>query len=193
MYKINGHKLLQFPGELEELCTIFCDNDVTSYLEIGCKFGGSMWTIGMSLPKGSRIVAVDLMMYGDIAARLRAAAADLSKAGYKVHLISGDSRNPNVVRDVRKLGPFDACLIDGDHRLEAVRTDWENYGAMSRLVAFHDINYFRTPEELRQQRQLNPGVLAIDVPKFWNEIKKDYRHVEIKKDKQDNGIGVLWR
>ncbi len=186
MYKINGHKLLQFPGELEDLCKIFADENVKSYLEIGCKFGGSLWKVGSSLPKGSRIVAVDLMQYHDIVVRLQAAAADLSNAGYQVHLIKGDSTNQNIVRDVKKLGPFDACLIDGNHTLPYVSSDWHSYGSMCRLVAFHDINWYRPVGHPDRKYQ-------IDVPEFWNGLKGDYRHVEIKRDKQDNGIGVLWR
>lgn len=186
MYKIDGHKILQFPGELEELCQIFHDSQVKSYLEIGCKFGGSLWKVGTSLPQGSRIVAVDLMEYGDIFARLKAAAADLSNAGYQVHLIKGDSTNQNVVRDVAKLGPFDACLIDGNHTLPCVTSDWHSYGPMCRLVAFHDINWFRPIGHADKKKYI------IDVPEFWNGLKGDYRHVEIKHDKQDNGIGVIW-
>jgi hypothetical protein len=33
---------------------------VRSYLEIGSKFGGSLWRVANSLPPGSRIVSVDL-------------------------------------------------------------------------------------------------------------------------------------
>ena len=187
MYKINGHKLLQYPGELEELIVIFTNEGVKSYLEIGCKFGGSLWQVGRSLPRGSTIVGVDLMLYPDIYTRLQDAAADLT--GQKVHLIRGDSTNRNIVRDVEKLGPFDACLIDGNHTLPYVKKDWENYGPMCRLVAFHDINWSRSAIE-RGQMRID---YQIDVPQFWNGIKKDYRHIEIKKDKQDNGIGVLWR
>jgi hypothetical protein len=33
---------------------------VTSYLEVGSKFGGSLWRAANALPKGSRIVSVDL-------------------------------------------------------------------------------------------------------------------------------------
>ena len=191
MYKINGHKLLQYPGELEQLTAIFRDNGVTSYLEIGCKFGGSLWFIGQSLPPGSLIVGIDLMQYPDFENRLRLAAGSLT--GQNVKLFKGDSTNYNIVRDVAKLAPFDACMIDGNHTLPYVSKDWENYGPLCRLVAFHDINFHRSPEELSQMQQLQKGVLAIDVPKFWNEVKTGYRHTEIKLDKQDNGIGVLWR
>jgi cephalosporin hydroxylase len=185
VYKIDGHKLLQYPGELEELIVIFTNNGVKSYLEIGCKYGGSLWQVGRSLPQGSTIVGVDLMQYPDIYTRLQDAAAHLT--GQHVHLIKGDSTNRDIINRVEKLGPFDACLIDGNHTLPYVKKDWENYGPMCRLVAFHDINWFRPPGHAEQIKY------NISVPQFWNKIKIDYRHVEIKKDKQDNGIGVLWR
>src|SRR5262245_30508994 len=184
VYKIEGHKLLQFPGELEDLITIFTNEGVKSYLEIGCKYGGSLWKVGRSLPRGSLIVGVDLMQYPDIYMKLRESAAALT--GQKVHLIKGDSTNQNLVRDVAKFGPFDACLIDGNHTLPYVKQDWENYGPLCRLVAFHDINWSRPPD--------HPDLkYGIEVPEFWNSIKNGYRHVEIKRDKQDNGIGVIWR
>ena len=185
MYEINGHKLLQYPGELEELCAIFQAEGVRSYLEIGCKFGGSLWTIGTSLPKGSRIVAVDLMRWPQQTAQLRQSIADLIEAGYEVIGVPGDSSNPELVKHVYRLGPFDACLIDGDHKLAGIKKDWQNYGPMCRLVAFHDINWHRNAGE--------PQPYVIDVPQFWQGIKGDYRHIEIKRDKRDNGIGVLWR
>ena len=192
MYKVDGQKLLQYPGELERLIEIFRDNEVKSYLEIGCKFGGSLWCVGRSLPAGSCIVGVDLMAWEEQAMRLRTAASKLT--GYKVTLVKGDSTNANVVRDIARLGPFDACLIDGNHSLPYVSKDWENYGPMCRLVAFHDINYHRTVEELKALKaEQNKAVFAIDVPTFWNELKASHRHEEIKLDRRDNGIGVLWR
>lgn len=184
MYEINGHKLLQYPGELEELIAIFAAENVRSYLEIGCKYGGSLWKIGKALPKGSRIVAVDLMLYPDIAGPLKKAADDLT--GIDVRLIKGNSADPAIIKQVQDLGPFDACLIDGDHELAGVTSDWRNYGSLCRVVAFHDINWYR-PEGHPQARKY-----PIHVPQLWNEIKKEFRHVEIKRDKQDNGIGVLW-
>lgn len=189
MYEINGHRLLQYPGELEELVRVFRENEVKSYLEIGCKFGGSLWTIGTSLPKGSRIVAVDTMMYPEIARKLQAVVDALSKNGYKVQLIRGDSTDVNLIKLVAKHAPFDACFIDANHSMPYVSRDWTNYSPMCRLVAFHDINYSRTPEELKQ---LNPKVPPIEVPVFWNELKTKYKHLEIKHDKRDNGIGVIW-
>jgi hypothetical protein len=65
--------------------------------------------------------------------------------------------------------------------------DWLNYGAMARIVAFHDIGYDLGDRPVPTWK--------IEVPKVWNEIKQGYRHEEIKLDptKRDNGFGILWR
>src|SRR4030095_7119173 len=137
------------------------------------------------LARGSTIVGVDLMLYPGIYSKLEDAAADLT--GQHVHLIKGDRPDPAILRRVEKLGPFDACLIDGNHTLPYVKRDWDNYGPMCKMVAFHDINWSRPPLPPNTMKAYD----VIEVPQFWNSIKNGYRHVEIKKDKQDNGVGVL--
>jgi hypothetical protein len=66
-----------------------------------------------------------------------------------------------------------------------VRQDWQNYSPMTKLIAFHDIGFYR-------ENGLPPHKKPIEVPIFWNEIRQTYRHREIRHDKFDNGIGVLW-
>jgi predicted O-methyltransferase YrrM len=180
---------LQNRNELAEFTGILRDEKVKSYLEIGCKFGGSLWIIGNTLPTGARIVAVDLphgdTSFKDTLPHLHECVEALKRKGYDAHLIIGDSTDGAIVEKVYALGPFDACLIDANHTLPYVTKDWKNYGKVCRLVAFHDINFWR-PQPMPKHKK------PIEVPQVWNAIKQDYRHVEIKHDKQDNGIGVLW-
>jgi len=184
--------VLQDKGELFELIVLFQREKVRSYLEIGCKFGGSLWHIGKSLPKGSRIVGVDLPRgdgsFKDSEPHLKESAAALMAKGYDVHLFLGDSTDPEIIKQVEPLGPFDACLIDGNHTVPYIAKDFENYGRMARIVALHDINH----------RRPHPEKKHIEVYKFWDQIKKEYRHTEIihgtrEGDKRDCGLGVLWR
>jgi predicted O-methyltransferase YrrM len=182
--------VLQHEAELVAFVALLREHKVTSYLEIGAKFGGSLWRIGSALPLGSRVVAVDLpggteeWEFSKVS--LTACVDQLKNAGRDVHLVLGDSTDATIVSAVRELGPFDAVLIDGDHRLCGIRKDWENYGPLARIVAFHDIAWRNEPKERGYQ---------IDAPAFWNELKGGYEHVEIKADPtgRDNGIGVLWR
>lgn len=179
-------KALQIDAELDWLIAFFQREKVQSYLEIGSKYGGSLWRIANALPKGSRIVSVD-MPWGDRATipHLQECVAELKRLGYDTHLLLADSTAKATVELVKVLGPFDACLIDANHLLPYVTKDWQNYGSISRLVAFHDIAWKMHPG----RRSKTP----IEVPQFWESIKGAYRHEEIKLEPRDNGIGVLWR
>jgi predicted O-methyltransferase YrrM len=186
---------LQFPKEIEEFVQLMKDNNIKSYLEIGSMYGGSLWLVSRIMPKGSRIVSVDLPTPGKphAAQSLQECIQHLRRDNFDAHLFVGDSTNADIVKKVNALGPFDAGLIDGNHTLPYVTKDWENYGAMCRIVAFHDINYRRPKEEITAQMRQNQGFYAIDVPPFWDGLKTGYRHIEIKYDRRDNGFGVLWR
>jgi predicted O-methyltransferase YrrM len=162
---------------------------VQSYLEIGGKHGGSLWRIGSQLPKGSRIVSVDLP-HGDTSFKesqpnLEQCIMELKGMGYDAHLFLGDSTADHIVESVKQLAPFDLCLIDANHTEPYVRKDWANYGPMARIVAFHDIGWRPRPQPSKK--------MSIEVPKVWAELKQGYRHVEIRNCPQDTGMGVLWR
>jgi hypothetical protein len=177
-------RVLQDPAELRVFIELIKREKAGSYLEIGSKFGGSFWAIVQALPRGARAVAVDEGRdRGDLETIIR----DLRDRGYDARCIIGDSTNEKVVERVRSLGPYDMCLIDANHTEPFVRKDWENYGPMARMVAFHDIAYGR--------EEPDPTKLPIDVPKVWAELKADYVHEEIKlcATGEDNGIGILWR
>lgn len=182
-------KPLQHDAEIDWLAQLFMREGVLSYLEIGSKFGGSLWRIAHALPKGSRLMSVDLP-WGDRKSErpLLECIEALRQDGYQASVILQDSTDPAVVAMVGEQAPFDACFIDACHVEKYVRADWENYGPMCRIVAFHDIAFYR-------KDPMPPGKLPIDVPKVWNEIKKDYRHDECMLDPTgtDNGIGVIWR
>lgn len=167
--------------------------NIRSYLEIGARYGGSVWRVATELLTGldiqrPRVVAVDLAAgFGgrvDGPENLDACMAELRARGYDAAAIYGNSMDPEVVTRVRKMGKFDLVFIDGDHKLPAVKADWINYGSLGRIVAFHDISWFRKPK-FKGTR--------IEVPLFWSELKKNYRHKEFRQSDKDNGIGVLWR
>lgn len=183
--------ILQVPEEIGAYCWVLRREGIASYLEIGSKYGGSLWRAAMALPVGSRIVSIDLpngtKAWRDSEAALKQCIADLCARGYDARVIWGDSRSKEVIHRAASWGPYDAIMIDADHRLAGVTADWANYGQMAtRLVAFHDIAWHRQPEW--------QGV-RIDVPQFWDKLKASYRHEEFKfcPTGKNNGIGVLWK
>ena len=79
---------------------------------------------------------------------------------------------------------LDYLFIDGDHSYAGVKADFEQYGPLVKkggLIAFHDIAD-GLPE--------NVG----GVPRFWNELKHQFRNQEFIADPKQGGwgIGVLY-
>ncbi len=185
-------KFLQNVREHERFRAILEDEGVASYLEIGSMYGGSLWKTADALPSGARMVAVDdAVDTPEARPHLLACIPALRDRGFDALLIDGDSADPMIVSTARKLGPYDAVFIDGAHTLEAVTADWENYGPMGRIIAFHDISWNST------WRSEVPGRVAkaMGVPTLWNMIKDRYRHEEIRYQHPSNyyGIGVIHR
>jgi predicted O-methyltransferase YrrM len=180
---------VQDRNELSEFCKFVREQNIRSYLEIGAKYGGSLWHVVANMPRGSRAVAVDLPHLSTFKRPvsqpyLEEVVRELS-GPYKMTLIIGDSTDEKVVEEVRKHAPFDLCLIDANHAEDYVRTDWKNYGPMARIVAFHDISW---------NMERNPNKqFKIDVPKVWKEIIVGRRVREIRLcPTQDNGFGILF-
>lgn len=183
---------LQDPKEHARFIAILKINGVSSYLEIGSMFGGSLWEVARALPPGSRVVSVDYPVDTPRAEpHLRQCVSELSKLGYDSHVVIGDSTARDTVAKAKALGPFDCVFIDGNHTLEGVTADWENYGPMARMVAFHDIAWNATWRSSKPNRAFK----AMGVPALWNSLKQNYRHVELKFHPPGNyyGIGILWR
>lgn len=174
---------LQDQRELDEFIALVKAEGIRSYLEIGSKFGGSLWAVANAMPAGSFVCSVDL----EAAASLRECISALRLRLYRVELIKGNSTDPAVINAVRALAPFDLCLIDANHTEAFVRLDWANYGILAKVVAFHDIAWHQGDRPAKPWK--------IEVPKVWNEIKNGFRFREIRlcATGRDNGIGVLWR
>jgi predicted O-methyltransferase YrrM len=183
-------EIAQCPEEIDAFADLLRNEGVTSLLEIGSKFGGSLWKLGNALPEGSRIVSVDLPngtnAWEESRQSLQHCAAALNDRGYVTEIVWGNSTAPDVILQVERYAPFDAIFIDADHRLPGVTADWHNYGPMGTIVAFHDIAWKRQPDWKGTR---------IDVPEFWDSIKDSYQHREFKfcPTGKNNGIGVLWR
>jgi hypothetical protein len=159
---------------------------VRSYLEIGARHGDTFFEVVRSLPKGSLGVAVDLVggPWGTTASvrYLKEAAAELHQLGYRVRLVWGDSQSAGVRQTVMLSGPYDACLIDGDHRLPGVTADWKAYSKLTtKMVAFHDIV---------GHGQMNQD-MKVEVPELWASLKGEHEVKEFIGTGSKMGIGVV--
>lgn len=177
----SGREASQQPGELRALINLFLERGVRSYLEIGARHGDTFYEAMRSLPEGSRGVAVDLPdgPWGSNWSREHLEDAVLAVGGV---LILGNSRSRDVIERVHDEGPFDAVLIDADHRYESVKEDFKHYRCP--ITALHDIC----------GEGLVCGPYEMGVPQFWREIRDQYEHTEIidPSDDRPMGIGVVF-
>lgn len=122
---------LQNRAELLLLCRWIEAKRIRSYLEIGVWTGRLLSTLHR-LFRFDRVAACDLGWAED-----RGLAISLPP---ECALLRGDSLGPEYQAWRAALGHVDLVLIDGDHRYEAVRRDFEaNRGHPHRFLAFHDI------------------------------------------------------
>lgn len=171
--------------ELSELTDAFRAAGVRRFLEIGSRKGQFFSHVMRGLPDAFG-VAVDLPN----AAWGRAGSdVELREVvrGFKGRAIAifGDSHDEAVREKIRAHGPFDACLIDADHRYEPARMDWLFARDIARVVAFHDIDFANGAKP--------PATHRVEVPRLWAEIKDDYRHQEIIGPKRGFGFGVIYQ
>ena len=185
---------LQEPREWGAFLNILHDEGVMSYLEIGSMYGRSLWTVAKTLPKGSRLVAIDNMVdRQDARDSLEQCIAELIALGYDAHFIYGDSIEPEIILRAAALGPYDALFIDGNHSPEYVLSDWKNYGPMAKVVGFHDIAWNNTWVSARNNTPPADGS-TMGAPEIWKAVKRNRRYKEFKLYAPGNyyGIGVIW-
>lgn len=185
----SGKPWPQYQFEVQTFIELLVERKVRSYLEIGCRYGDTWHAVGKALPKGSKLVALDLPGaksgfenkggHQDSGDYLDLAAADLSKRGQKVCVIIGNSHQRDTVEAVSKYAPFDAILIDGDHTAAGVMADWTSYGPMGKIIAFHDI--------------AGNGRWACQIRPIFELLSKELVSERIVHDGLRRGIGVLWR
>jgi hypothetical protein len=183
----SGRLASQDAQELAQFIGLLQSRGVRRYGEIGAREGDTFHAVMLALPKGSVGVALDLPggAWGKPTTRvkLEKAVADLCKRGYKASALFGDSTTGATFNLFRGRGPYDAILIDGDHRLPGVTSDWQRYGPLAPLVAFHDI--------AGDGQQSRDG-LPVEVPLLWRCIRHERPTcLEFVTAGSGMGIGVL--
>jgi hypothetical protein len=180
--------------EFEELLKIYKEISPTHFMEIGSMYGWSLQHFIHYSNDESTAVVVDLPV------RHFVGAGDwrVEKQEYnyknvwpkwakqkkcKLFLIPDSSLKQATLEKVKAIlgnNKLDFLFIDGDHRYEAIKSDFEMYSSLVRqggVIGFHDIG---ENEEGGGRR-------------FWLEIKDKFNHKEILKDEnKQKGIGLLY-
>lgn len=186
----SGRPASQEEFELRGFIELLQRRGVTRYCEIGARHGDTFHEVAISLPVGSKVVAVDLPggLWGTQKSRasLERAVADLRQRGYEASVLFGDSQTDATRRLIVGRGPFDAILIDGDHTLSGVTRDWQAYGPLAKTIAFHDIVGTGCAEKVHDS--------PVEVPILWDSIRRSGETiVEFVAPESRMGIGVVLR
>lgn len=137
------------------------ESDKINYLEIGCYAGGS--AILMLLRPNTKVVSVDLGVPVSKQTVLENVANN-NPLENEFHYIQGDSSDVAVIDQVKDLmQSVDILFIDGDHRYQSVKNDFENYSglvASGGYVVFDDYNDHEHSPEV--QKAVDDIVGALD-------------------------------
>lgn len=158
-------------------------------LEVGTAHGGNLFLLTKIAGDGGKIISLDLPggeFGGGYFARKKALYNNFVTGAQKMFLIRGDSHSQNSLNEVIKNldgEKVDVLFIDGDHTYNGVKSDFEMYSHLVRpggIIGFHDIG--KTPS------------VEYGTEQFWNEVKNNFKHVEIIDDQNrlGYGIGVLF-
>lgn len=150
-----GIKFWQYPNQLAKLLKFINNIKINSYLEIGCRWGGTFIIINETFKK--------------LNPNIKSWACDLENKSYILEQYSSfdnfnyikiNSHNPELLNILPKT--IDFIFIDGDHSYDGVKQDYENALTLNpKYIMFHDIS-----------------CKDMGVYMFWKEIKNNYKYHE---------------
>jgi predicted O-methyltransferase YrrM len=193
--KAQEHGAMQKVAEFAPLLALLAQRRPRAVIEIGTYRGGSFYALCEVADPHATLISIDLpdgLFGGGYTEEELGSMRGYGLGTQSLHFIPSDSHDVSTCDAVVKLldgRPVDFLMIDGDHRYDGVRRDFELYSPLignGGLIAFHDI----LP---------HPRAPLCEVDTFWNEIKGRYRYLEIVDPREDwgngqwGGIGVIFR
>ena len=186
----------QDPAELEWFVRLTQEINVQRYLEIGSRWGDSLYAVMMNRgptvlnrysPSPAAIV-IDIPESPEKSDSILATLEKISAGNscFTAHYF-GSSRNSDALLMAKSLAPFDLVFIDGDHTYDGVKADWHDYRRLAPIIAFHDVG---APDDWMSDGKPN------GVGRFWRELKASNqftRTEEFITPGANMGYGVVWR
>jgi len=181
----NPMKLIQDQWEIERLVEIYQNLKPYRVLEIGTYLGGALWYWLKYAQEGALVCTIDDFNAAKNESdkeTLMSIWASWVPNKVKLSIIEGKSgKNETLImlKDFMQ-GELDFLFIDGSHKYEDVKMDYEMYGSLVKkggVIALHDIGG------------------KDDVYRLWDEIRESHCTedlINMNRDKPDYGIGVRY-
>lgn len=176
---------VQKTKELSPLISLLKRRKLTTVVEIGTEKGGTLYVWCKIAQPDAMIISIDLpggLFGGGYTVRDSRKFRSYGKKQQKMYFLREDSHKQStkkVLQSKLKGRKIDFLMIDGDHRYDGVRKDWELYAPLVKengIIALHDILY-------------HPNIPECKVDRFWNKIKPLYRYKELLDPADDRGWG----
>jgi cephalosporin hydroxylase len=150
--KDNGGGLLiwQYPNQFSKYLCLLNQQNISSYIEIGCRWGGTFVLTNEYLKMFNTInksVAVDI---------IDSPVVNYCISNNESQFIKINSQSEEFINYINN-NYFDLIFIDGDHSYHGVKNDYEISKNSGKIFVFHDI-----------VSDVCPGVAQ-----FWNELKNN--------------------
>jgi cephalosporin hydroxylase len=150
--KDNGGGLLiwQYPNQFSKYLCLLSQQNINSYIEIGCRWGGTFVLTNEYLKmfnSMNKSVAIDI---------IDSPVVNYCISNNETQFIKINSQSKEFINYINN-NYFDLIFIDGDHSYNGVKNDYEISKNSGKIFVFHDI----INDEC-------PGVVQ-----FWNELKNN--------------------
>jgi predicted O-methyltransferase YrrM len=179
---------LQKLAEFAPLLALIAQRRSATLVEIGSAWGGTLWAWCQVADDEASIVSIDLPggPFGPADSKPDGWES-FARASQHVEVILGNSHAAETRARAEHAtdGAIDFLFIDGDHTYDGVRSDFETYGPLVRpggMIALHDIV---------QNPTLPPDHVG-EVHRFWPELKRNFRSLELLDPTDDRGWGGRW-
>lgn len=183
-------KASQLWCELGSMLTLVNDLRPKVVVEIGTQRGGSLYGWQQVMEEDGCLITIDLIPKPDKPCAFP--SEYFQNVSQEFHeLRSRDSHAMETLEELKGIlegREIDFLYLDGDHKYEGVKLDWDMYSPLVRsggIVALHDVSYRGRPK--------------FGVTRFYTELIKEFTdHAEFTKDnkpfteKNKRGTGVIF-
>ena len=176
-----GIRSWQYPVQFARYLTLLTERNIRSYVEIGCRFGGTFIIVVEYIRRFSDLhfaVAMDIEQ--------TAIMTEYATQTTGVNYLIANSASPQAVSYLGA-NQWDLAFIDGDHSYEACVNDYQSVKNSAKLIGLHDIVSSACPGVARAWGEIRKVVPRARLA----EIVDQYRDVQERTGKNFLGIGLV--